>query len=97
MSKKINKPKSNETIEEENARLKKENLYLKAELEYSKKLRAVVQAKEESTTKEKVSVVSELRLKYPLMILLKVSGLAKSVYYIILYLKQIKMIRIKIL
>ena len=33
-----------ETIEEENERLKKENLYLKAELEYSKKLRAVVQA-----------------------------------------------------
>ena len=28
-----------------------------------------------------MNVVSELRLKYPLMILLQVSGLAKSVYY----------------
>ncbi|MCI8446408.1 MAG: transposase, partial [Bacilli bacterium] len=38
---KKDKPKKSETIEEENERLKKENLYLKAELEYSKKLRAV--------------------------------------------------------
>jgi len=38
-------------------------------------------SKEESTTEEKVNVVSELRLKYPLKILLKVSCLAKSVYY----------------
>ena len=53
MSKKINKPKSNETIEEENARLKKENLYLKAELEYSKKLRAVVQARKNQQQKKK--------------------------------------------
>lgn len=43
--KKPNKPKKVETIEEENERLKKENLYLKAELEYSKKLRAVVLAR----------------------------------------------------
>ena len=33
------------TIKEEVERLKKENLYLKAELEYSKKLRAIVQAR----------------------------------------------------
>ena len=72
------KPKKNETIEEENERLKKENLYLKAELEYSKKLRAVVQARK---NEEKVTVVCELRLTYPLMILLKVSGLAKSTFY----------------
>ena len=45
MQKKDLKPKTKETIEEENERLKKENLYLKAELEYSKKLRAVVQAR----------------------------------------------------
>ena len=44
MPKKELKSKVSETIEEENERLKKENLYLKAELEYSKKLRAVVQA-----------------------------------------------------
>ena len=37
MPKKEFKPKSKETIEEENERLRKENLYLKAELEYSKK------------------------------------------------------------
>ena len=36
MTKKDLKPKSKETIEEENERLRKENLYLKAELEYSK-------------------------------------------------------------
>ena len=38
-------------------------------------------AKINETLEEKVKVVSELRLTYPLMILLKVSGLAKSVYY----------------
>ncbi|HBP13341.1 MAG TPA: IS3 family transposase [Firmicutes bacterium] len=80
MSKKPKITNKIETIEEENERLKKENLYLKAELEYSKKLRAVVQARKNQQQK-KVSVVSELRLIYPLMILLQVSGLAKSVYY----------------
>lgn len=42
-----------ETIEEEIERLKKENLYLKAELEYSKKLRAVVQARKNQQQKKK--------------------------------------------
>ena len=51
--KKESKPKKNETIEEENERLKKENLYLKAELEYSKKLRAVVQARKNQQQKKK--------------------------------------------
>lgn len=45
--------KENETVEEENERLKKENLYLKAELEYSKKLRAVVQARKNLQQKKK--------------------------------------------
>lgn len=49
-SKQINKK---ETIEEENERLKKENLYLKAELEYSKKLKAVVQARKNQQQKKK--------------------------------------------
>ena len=53
MSKKVDKQKKNETIEEENERLKKENLYLKAELEYSKKLRAVVQARKNQQQKKK--------------------------------------------
>lgn len=51
--KKPNKPKKVETIEEENERLKKENLYLKAELEYSKKLRAVVLARKNQQQKKK--------------------------------------------
>ena len=46
------KPKKNETIEEENERLKK-NIYLKVELEYSKKLRAVVQARKNQQQKKK--------------------------------------------
>jgi len=52
----MKKPKTTnkkETIEEENERLKKENLYLKAELEYSKKLRAVVQARKNQQQKKK--------------------------------------------
>jgi transposase len=53
MPKKEFKPKSKETIEEENERLRKENLYLKAELEYSKKLRAVVQARKNQQQKKK--------------------------------------------
>lgn len=68
MSKKELKSKANETIEEENERLRKENLYLKAELEYSKKIESRCSSKEESTTEEKVNVVSELRLTYLLMI-----------------------------
>ena len=53
MSKKPKKSNKIETIEEENERLKKENLYLKAELEYSKKLRAVVQARKNQQQKKK--------------------------------------------
>ena len=53
MSKKPTKPKENETLEEENKRLKEENLYLKAELEYSKKLRAVVQARKNQQQKKR--------------------------------------------
>ena len=53
MPKKDLKPKVMETIEEENERLRKENFYLKAELEYSKKLRAVVQARKNQQQKKK--------------------------------------------
>ena len=52
----MKKPKisnKTETIQEEVERLKKENLYLKAELEYSKKLRAVVQARKNQQQKKK--------------------------------------------
>lgn len=50
---KVSKKQSKETIEEENKRLREENLYLKAELEYSKKLRAVVQARKNQQQKKK--------------------------------------------
>lgn len=53
MLKKFKEVKQKETMEEENERLKKENLYLKAELEYSKKLRAVVQARKNQQQKKK--------------------------------------------
>ena len=53
MKKEEYKAKKTETLEEENERLKKENLYLKAELEYSKKLRAVVQARKNLQQKKK--------------------------------------------
>ena len=53
MPRKDLKHKVKETIEEENERLRKENLYLKAELEYSKKLRAVVQARKNLQQKKK--------------------------------------------
>ena len=53
MLKKSKNSNKKETIEEENERLKKENLYLKAELEYSKKLRAVVQARKNQQQKKK--------------------------------------------
>ena len=42
---KMTKKNENETKDEKIKRLEEENLYLKAELEYSKKLRAVVQAR----------------------------------------------------
>jgi len=45
--------KKNETIEEKVKRLEEENLYLKAELDYSKKLRAVVQARKNQQQKKK--------------------------------------------
>ena len=45
--------KDKETLEEENKRLIEENTRLKAELEYSKKLRAVVQARKNRQQKKK--------------------------------------------
>ena len=48
-----NKSKENETQAEKIKRLEEENLYLKVELEYSKKLRAVVQARKNQQQKKK--------------------------------------------
>ncbi len=50
---KVTKKKKNETKDETIKRLEEENLYLKAELEYSKKLRAVVQARKNQQQKKK--------------------------------------------
>lgn len=50
---KVTKKKENETDKEKIKRLEEENLYLKAELEYSKKLRAVVQARKNRQQKKK--------------------------------------------
>lgn len=50
---KVTKEKKNETKDEKIKRLEEENLYLKAELEYSKKLRAVVQARKNQQQKKK--------------------------------------------
>ena len=47
------KKNDNETDKEKIKRLEEENLYLKAELEYSKKLRAVVQARKNQQQKKK--------------------------------------------
>lgn len=51
--KKPKEVKKEETLEEKIKRLEEENLYLKAELEYSKKLRAVVQARKNQQQKKK--------------------------------------------
>ena len=50
---KVTKKKENKTDKEKIKRLEEENLYLKAELEYSKKLRAVVQARKNQQQKKK--------------------------------------------
>ena len=50
---KVTKKKDDETKDETIKRLEEENLYLKAELEYSKKLRAVVQARKNQQQKKK--------------------------------------------
>ena len=50
---KVTKKKSKESKDETIKRLQEENLYLKAELEYSKKLRAVVQTRKNQQQKKK--------------------------------------------
>ena len=53
MIKKTKQINKKETDKEKIERLEKENEYLKAELEYSKKLRAVVQARKNQQQKKK--------------------------------------------
>ncbi|WP_338993544.1 IS3 family transposase [Fusobacterium animalis] len=79
----MTKPKENNKELSEKEKIKKleeENLYLKAENEYLKKLRALVQERE-LKEKKKLKVIAELRAKYPFKMLLKIAGIARSVYY----------------
>ncbi|MER1944877.1 IS3 family transposase [Castellaniella sp. FW104-7C03] len=60
--------------------LRRENEYLRAEVAYLKKLRALLQAKGTSRA-EKARVVLELRQGHNLAVLLKVAGLSRSTFY----------------
>ncbi|NJE45809.1 MULTISPECIES: IS3 family transposase [unclassified Massilimicrobiota] len=76
----FNKKYEDMTPEEKIKYLENRNQYLEAEVEYLKKLRAAVQARKNRQPK-KVAVVCELQRKYPLRILLEISGLKRSTYY----------------
>ncbi|WP_288847942.1 IS3 family transposase [uncultured Sneathia sp.] len=81
--KSMTKPKKNNKVLTEKEKIKQleeEVLYLKAENEYLKKLRALVQERE-LKEKKKLRVIAELRAKYPFKMLLKIAGISKSVYY----------------
>ncbi|WP_216640343.1 IS3 family transposase [Fusobacterium pseudoperiodonticum] len=81
--KSMTKPKKNDKTLSEKEKIKQledEILYLKAENEYLKKLRALVQERE-LKEKKKLRVIAELRAKYPFKILLKIAGISRSVYY----------------
>ncbi len=71
------KPKPPKTREEE---LLDENLYLRAENEYLKKLNALV-AERKNRKRERGAVISELRQKYPLALLLIIARIPRSSYY----------------
>ena len=73
-------PAAEEDLIAENQRLKEQNQRLEMELEYIKKAERFLscgRAKE----REKARIVSELRQRYPLKELLKLSGIARSTYY----------------
>lgn len=61
--------------------LVEENERLKAEIEYLKKSRSLTKKLEGVTSEEKTKIVTSLRAKYPLSVLLEVSNMAFSVYY----------------
>lgn len=61
--------------------LSEENIRLKAEIEYLKKSQSLAQKLEDLTTKEKVKVVRELRIKHDLKVLLEITNIPLSVYY----------------
>ncbi|WP_294653800.1 IS3 family transposase [uncultured Fusobacterium sp.] len=77
---KIKKSKKILTKEDKIKDLEREILYLKAENEYLKKLNALVQ-KREQQNKKGVGIITELRAKYPLKLLLEISDIARATYY----------------
>ncbi|PGH26331.1 IS3 family transposase [Fusobacterium animalis] len=79
----MTKPKENNKELSEKEKIKKleeENLYLKAENEYFKKIESS-SSRKGAKREEKIRVIAELRAKYPFKILLKIAGISKSVYY----------------
>ncbi len=62
-------------------KLIEENERLKAEIDFLKKSQSLAKKLEELTTKEKVKVVNELRIKYELKVLLEMADIPLSVYY----------------
>jgi transposase InsO family protein/transposase-like protein len=80
-------PRKNYVLKDERARLivdKKlveENDRLRAEIEYLKKSHSLTQRLEGVTSREKAQIVTELRKEFKLEVLLKISGMASSVYY----------------
>ena len=61
--------------------LLEENERLKAEIEYLKKSRSLTRNLEGVTSKEKAEIVTSLRANYSLSVLLEISNMASSVYY----------------
>lgn len=78
---KVTKKKENETDKEKIKKIRRRKWIFESRARILKKIESRCSNKEESTTEEKVNVVSELRLKYDLKILLKISDLARSTYY----------------
>jgi putative transposase len=61
--------------------LVEENERLKAEIEYLKKSQSLTKKLKGVTSKEKADIVTSLRTKFPLQVLLEISNMSSSVYY----------------
>lgn len=61
--------------------LRKENAYLRAELDYLKKLEALIQAEKTEALVKKRKMVQGLRSAHPLALLLRVARLSRSTFY----------------
>jgi transposase InsO family protein/transposase-like protein len=80
-------PRNNYMLKDErfkhklNQSLLEENERLKAEIDYLKKSRSLTRNLEGVTAKQKSEIVTELRKQYRLQVLLDITGMASSVYY----------------